>query len=111
MTAFLNPLSPHIQICRITVSIMTLRFNSDGSFRVLQLADIQDGPNVRKDTIRLIEAAIHEAHPDLIVFTGDQIRGYDPAYIDTFLRRRDETRCQKRYSTRSRPTTTGPSTA
>ena len=90
MTAFLNPLSPHIQICRITVSIMTLRFNSDGSFRVLQLADIQDGPNVRKDTIRLIEAAIHEAHPDLIVFTGDQIRGYDPAYIDTFLRRRDE---------------------
>ena len=69
---------------------MTLRFNSDGSFRVLQLADIQDGPNVRKDTIRLIEAAIHEAHPDLIVFTGDQIRGYDPAYIDTFLRRRDE---------------------
>ena len=66
-------ISPHIQICRITVSIMTLRFNSDGSFRVLQLADIQDGPNVRKDTIRLIEAAIHEAHPDLIVFTGDLV--------------------------------------
>lgn len=31
-----------------------------------------------------------KTHPDLIVFTGDQIRGYDPAYIDTFLRRRGE---------------------
>lgn len=69
---------------------MNLRFRDDGSFRVLQLADIQDGPKVRPDTIRLIEAAIREADPDLIVFTGDQIRGYDPAYIDTFLRRRSE---------------------
>ena len=50
---------------------MTLRFNSDGTFRVLQMADIQDGPNVREDTIRLIEAAIKKTHPDLIVFTGD----------------------------------------
>ena len=69
---------------------MTLRFNSDGTFRVLQMADIQDGPDVREDTIRLIEAAIRKAHPDLIVLTGNQIRGYDPAYIDTFLRRRGE---------------------
>ena len=83
-------ISPHIQICRSTVGIMSLRFNSDGTFRVLQMADIQDGPDVREDTIRLIEAAIKKAHPDLIVLTGDQIRGYDPAYIDTFLRRRGE---------------------
>ncbi|HAH53409.1 MAG TPA: metallophosphatase, partial [Bifidobacterium sp.] len=69
---------------------MSLRFNGDGTFRVLQMADIQDGPHVREDTIRLIDAAIRKAHPDLIVFTGDQIRGYDPAYIDTFLRRRGE---------------------
>lgn len=67
-----------------------LRFGADGTFRVLQMADIQDGPNVRPDTIRLIEAAIAESHPDLVVLTGDQIRGYDPAYIDTFLRRRGE---------------------
>ena len=65
-----------------------LRFREDGSFRVLQMADIQDGPNVLPDTIRLIREAIRKADPDLVVFTGDQIRGYDPAYIDTFLRRR-----------------------
>lgn len=69
---------------------MTLRFHDDGTFRVLQMADIQDGPEVNRDTIRMIEAAINEAKPDLVVFTGDQIRGYDPAYIDTFLRRRGE---------------------
>lgn len=69
---------------------MTLRFREDGTFRVLQMADIQDKPDVDKDTIRLIEEAIRAADPDLVVFTGDQIRGYDPAYIDTFLRRRGE---------------------
>ena len=69
---------------------MTLRFNEDGTFRVLQMADIQDKPEVNRDTIRLIEAAIRETKPDLVVLTGDQIRGYDPAYIDTFLRRRGE---------------------
>lgn len=50
----------------------------------------QDSPNVLPDTIRLIREAIRKADPDLVVFTGDQIRGYDPAYIDTFLRRRGE---------------------
>ncbi|KFI92842.1 calcineurin-like phosphoesterase [Bifidobacterium saguini DSM 23967] len=68
----------------------SLRFREDGSFRVLQMADVQDGPDVQKDTIRLIREAIRKADPDLVVFTGDQIRGYDPAYIDTFLRRRGE---------------------
>lgn len=68
----------------------SLRFREDGSFRVLQMADVQDGPDVLPDTIRLIREAIRKADPDLVVFTGDQIRGYDPAYIDTFLRRRGE---------------------
>ena len=69
---------------------MTLRFRENGTFRVLQMADIQDGPDVNEDTIRLIREAIAVSDPDLVVLTGDQIRGYDPAYIDTFLRRRDD---------------------
>lgn len=79
-----------------------LRFREDGSFRVLQMADIQDGPNVLPDTIRLIREAIRKADPDLVVFTGDQIRGYDPAYIDTFLRRRGETGRSRACGHRSR---------
>ncbi|NMN00599.1 serine/threonine protein phosphatase [Bifidobacterium sp. DSM 109958] len=70
----------------------TLRFRHDGTFRVLQMADVQDGPEVDPDTVRLLEAAIREADPDLVVFTGDQIRGYDPAWMRTFLRRRGERR-------------------
>lgn len=54
------------------------------------MADVQDGPDVDPDTVALIEAAIREADPDLVVFTGDQIRGYDPAWMRTFLRRRDD---------------------
>lgn len=66
-----------------------LRFRKDGTFRVLQLADIQDGPEVSQDAIDLIEAAIEESDPDLVVLTGDQIRGYDPAYLATFRSRHD----------------------
>lgn len=69
---------------------MTLRFRRDGTFTVLQMTDIQDGPDVNDDTIALIRAAIAKADPDLAVFTGDQIRGYDPAYMYTFRRRRDD---------------------
>ena len=43
---------------------MTLRFRDNGTFRVLQMADIQDGPDVNKDTIRLIEAAVRAADPE-----------------------------------------------
>lgn len=67
-----------------------LRFRADGTFKVLQMADIQDGPDVSPDTVRLIAAAIEQADPDLVVLTGDQIRGYDPAWMYTFLRRRGE---------------------
>jgi hypothetical protein len=69
-----------------------MKFRKDGTFRVLQLADVQDGPVVSEDSIKLIRAAIREADPDLVVLTGDQIRGYDPAYTATYLSRRDSVR-------------------
>ncbi|MDY4678346.1 metallophosphoesterase [Bifidobacterium tsurumiense] len=69
---------------------MNLRFREDGTFRVLQLADIQDGPDLNANTARLITAAIDSVQPDLVVLTGDQIRGYDPAFIDTFRSRRHD---------------------
>ncbi|WP_130812876.1 metallophosphoesterase [Olsenella sp. Marseille-P4559] len=53
-----------------------LRFDSEGHFRVLQLSDIQEVSHVRNDTMALIRAALDEARPDLVVLTGDQIKGY-----------------------------------
>lgn len=68
-----------------------LQFHKSGKFRVLQLADVQDGPKVSKDTIALISAAIRDARPDLVVFSGNQIAGYDPAFAATFMKRRWKT--------------------
>ena len=53
-----------------------LRFDSDGHFRVLQLSDIQETSHVREDTMTLLRAALDEAKPNLVVLTGDQVKGY-----------------------------------
>ncbi|RSX50921.1 metallophosphoesterase family protein [Bifidobacterium callimiconis] len=71
----------------VSAKLGRLQFHRSGKFRVLQLTDIQDGPKVASDTIRLIEAACDAARPDLVVFTGDQIAGYDSAYTKTFRKR------------------------
>ncbi|MFT9392675.1 serine/threonine protein phosphatase [Bifidobacterium sp.] len=77
---------------RVPVSISArlgrLQFHNSGKFRVLQLADIQDGPTISPDTVSLIEAACDAARPDLVVFSGNQIAGYDAAYSRTFRKRR-----------------------
>lgn len=65
-----------------------LQFHLSGKFRVLQCADVQDVPKVSSDTIRLIESACDAVRPDLVVFTGNQIAGYEKVFSRTFIRRR-----------------------
>lgn len=60
--------------------VPALRFRDDGSFRILQIADTQEGPNVSKDTLRFLDAALAHSKPDLAVLTGDQLKGYSPLY-------------------------------
>ncbi len=48
----------------------------NGKFKIMQIADTQEIPSVSPDTIKLISAAIDAEKPDLVVFTGDQIKGY-----------------------------------
>lgn len=55
---------------------MQLKFNPNGKFRIMQIADIQDTQVTSKDTIEFIGAALDKDKPDLVVFTGDQIKGY-----------------------------------
>lgn len=55
---------------------MQLKFNPDGKFRIMQIADIQDTQVTSKDTIEFIAAALDKDKPDLVVFTGDQLKGY-----------------------------------
>lgn len=53
-----------------------LKFNSDGKFRIMQVADIQDTQNTSKDTIEFLSLALQREKPDLVIFTGDQLKGY-----------------------------------
>ena len=52
-----------------------LKFNN-GRFRILQLSDIQEIADTNPDTINLTRELIERTNPDLIVLTGDQIKGY-----------------------------------
>ena len=46
----------------------------------MQITDMQEIPAISKDTIALMERAVLEEQPDLVVYTGDQIKGYGVTY-------------------------------
>lgn len=54
---------------------------SNGKFKIMQIADTQEIPAVSPDTIKLISAALDREKPDLVVFTGDQIKGYSSFFL------------------------------
>lgn len=52
----------------------TLRFRPDGTFVLVHFTDVQDDQDIDPRTVRLIEAVLDEHEPDLVVFTGDNVR-------------------------------------
>lgn len=58
-----------------------LRFSENGRFRIMQIADTQDTQQTSKDTIAFLERALDTAAPDLVVFTGDQFKGYGVNFL------------------------------
>ncbi len=53
-----------------------LQFKADGTFRIMQIADIQDDTTLNKLTKKMLRAGIEQYKPDLLVLTGDNIGGY-----------------------------------
>ncbi|MDR1805629.1 MAG: metallophosphoesterase family protein [Clostridium sp.] len=53
-----------------------MKFQKNKPFVILQLADAQDGPDIAPDTLKLLSAALDKVKPDLVVLTGDQVKGY-----------------------------------
>lgn len=52
-----------------------LRFNKNGKFVIIQVADPQDLHFVRHSMIRMLNKAYDDVKPDLVVFAGDNILG------------------------------------
>lgn len=59
--------------------VTPLRFKN-GRFRIMQITDTQESAAVAGDTLKLIKEALERYRPDLVVFTGDQIKGYSPTF-------------------------------
>lgn len=57
-----------------------MKFNSDKKFKIMQITDMQEIPNISIDTLALLENAVASENPDLVVYTGDQIKGYGASY-------------------------------
>ena len=57
-----------------------MHFKKDKSFKIMQITDIQEIPNISPDTLALLDAAVEAEKPDLVVYTGDQIKGYGVTY-------------------------------
>lgn len=53
-----------------------LRFNKDGKFKILQMADLQDDEFLSGLAKDFIKKAVKEEKPDLVVLTGDNTAGY-----------------------------------
>ena len=57
-----------------------MKFNKNGKFKIMQITDIQEIYNVSPDTLKLLENAVEKEKPDLVIYTGDQIKGYGVTY-------------------------------
>lgn len=62
-----------------------LRFNDDGKFVILQLADCQDVYPAKEAMVQLINEALDHVKPDLVVFTGDNVVSDDIRAYDEIL--------------------------
>lgn len=60
-----------------------LRFDKEGKFKILVLADVQTDYPLPDDQVFFIEEAIRYSQPDLVVFTGDNVNNDDKrSYAD-----------------------------
>ena len=53
-----------------------LRFNNDGKFKIMQVADMQDDEFLAGLVKSFLKKALEEEKPDLVVLTGDNTAGY-----------------------------------
>ncbi len=55
-----------------------LTFNSDGTFRIMQINDFQDRDVPNADSVEFLNRVLDKYKPDLVVLVGDQLHDYFP---------------------------------
>lgn len=63
-----------------------LTFNSDGTFRVLQINDFQDRDTTNADSLAFLNKVLDKYEPDLVVLVGDQLSDYFPGVTEEKIR-------------------------
>ncbi len=66
----------------VTESTDTLQFNKNGTFKIMQVADIQDDHHLIPATLDYFKMAIDSEKPDLVVLLGDNISGVPSDFED-----------------------------
>lgn len=73
-----------VMLCSASVTMISaltpaeeakLQFNEDGTFKIMNISDIQDKANLLDITADFMKVAIESEEPDLIILTGDNISG------------------------------------
>lgn len=55
---------------------MELKFNENGEFKILAIADTQDTDKPQKEMLDILNNTLDEVKPDLVVFLGDNTAGW-----------------------------------
>ena len=63
-----------VTLIPVSAADKKLKFSSDGTFRIMQIADFQDTDTTNADSLAFLDKALQKYKPDLVVFSGDQIR-------------------------------------
>lgn len=63
-----------------------LTFNSDGTFRILQINDFQDRDTTHEDSLVFLDSVLDKYEPDLVVLVGDQLSDYFPDVTEEKIR-------------------------
>ena len=63
----------------------TLKFRHDGSFRILMVSDIQEGPSIDPRAPECYRKLVEHTRPDFIIWGGDNIDGRKAKTADELL--------------------------
>ncbi len=70
------PLSAFAQPQQNTEASMELKFNENGEFKILAVADTQDTDEPQQEMLDILNTTLDDVQPDLVVFLGDNTAGW-----------------------------------